>query len=188
MSTTLVWTTDNPQPGGGTEDRDLKVGDRIAVNVRVASSANHFHVEVRRVTNITFFAPNYFIWIDEPFSSSTYAPDATYKYIFPAGPTTEATVTALESLFDTLTPADDANSTRWPIVSAEHPTDLTTGRINKAVLGVEVEGVSRHWDVTITTPAVPVVATTSVITGGVLVANTLRLYAAFIRYSVLNTD
>jgi uncharacterized phage protein gp47/JayE len=179
-----ITVSDDPIPGVSV-DEDLKVGDRIAINTLVAGSASHYHNEVRTVTNVVVSAPNWIIHIDTPLTSSTPGPSK----VRPAGPTTAATVTAIEELFDSLTPADDANGSRWPIVSAEHPTDLTLARVNRAVLGVEVEDVLRHWDVTITTPAAfPVAPAASVITGGVLVANVLRMDTLRINYNTLNTE
>jgi hypothetical protein len=125
--------------------------------------------------------------VDEPFTNAN-ASQAPYDYVYPAGPTTAATVTAIEAALDTLSPGDDAYSSRYPIVSAEHPTDLTVGMINKAMLGVEIDGVLRHWDVTVNTPAAGQTVTSSVVGGGVLIAYTLRLRHLLIYYSVLNTD
>jgi uncharacterized phage protein gp47/JayE len=185
-----IEVTDDPQPGGGTPDTDLKIGDRIAVNTRVAGATTYFHVDVRQVTNIVFIAgaPNIWrLYVDTPFTNAN-ASGVPYDYVYPAGPTTEATVTAIEAVLDVLSPGDDANSSRWPIVSAEHPADLTEAALSRAVINVEVEGVRRHFDTTWNTPALPVTATTSIISGGALLAYTLRLQHLLIYYSTLNTS
>jgi uncharacterized phage protein gp47/JayE len=179
-ATTLTAVTVSDSPF----TQNLAVGHRIAINTGVIGGGGlYYHNEVRTVTNIVTSAPNWIIYVDTAFSSATPGPSK----VRPAGPTTEATVTAIEALMDSLTPADDANGSRWPIVSAENPTDLTEARINRAVLGVEVDEVLRHWDVTITTPgALPVVPAASAISGGVLVANVLRLDTLRINYNTLN--
>jgi hypothetical protein len=162
--------------------RNIAIGDRVALNVRTASSATHYHLEVRTVTNITKPAANWYLWLDTPLSSTTYAGD-----LYPAGPTTEATVTAIEAAFDALGPADDSTSSRWPLVSSEYPCDLNLAETNRRIMDVEVEGVRRHQNTTWTLPlGVDVVATPSTITGGVLVANTIRLTTCRIQYTNLN--
>jgi hypothetical protein len=162
--------------------RSITIGDRVAINIRTASSASHYHLEVRTVTNITKPAANWYLWLDSALSSTTYTGD-----VYPAGPTTEGTVTAIEAAFDALGPADDSTSSRWPLVSSEHPTDLNLAETNRRIMDVEVDGVRRHQNTSWTTPAaIDVTATASTITGGVLVANTIRLTTCRIRYTNLN--
>jgi len=162
--------------------RNITVGDRLGLNIRTASSATHYHLEVRTVTNIVTVGVNYDIYVDTPLSSNTYTGD-----VYPAGPTTEDTVTAIEDAFDALGPANDATSGLWPPVSSENPCDLSLAETNRRVMDVEIDGVRRHLNTSWTTPAADVTATTSTIAAGVLVANTIRLTTTRIRYTNLNT-
>ena len=176
-STNLNEVTVDEDPEDAT--RDMAVGDRVAINIFV--DTGYYHLEVRTVTAIEDLGGSeWLITVGEPFSSSLYSGD-----MIPAGPTTEATVTAIEAAFDALGPADDAGATRWPLVSSEYPCDLTIPELNRRVMDVAVEGVRRHLDVTWTTPSADVVATPSSISG-TLLANTIRLTTMAVRFNVRN--
>ncbi len=161
---------------------NLVVGDRVAINIRTQSSASHYHLEVRTVTNIVGSGSPWSIYVDTPFTDSTGTGPA-----YPAGPTTEATVTAIEGIFDSLGPADDATGSRWPLVSSERPTDLVLADLNRSIMDVEVDGVRRHLNTSWTTPASDVTATASALSGSTFVANAIRLTTTRIRYDKLNT-
>lgn len=157
----------------------MAVGDKLAINCQLSGA--YYHLYVRTITSITNPAANYNIYLDSPLPTVTFSGD-----IYPAGPTTEATVAAIEAAFDALGPADDASSTRIPKVSSAHPCDLVLAELNRRVMDVEVGGVRRHLDVTWTAPAADVTATTSVITAGVLVPYTIHLTTMAIFYTDLN--
>ena len=157
----------------------MGVGDKLAINCQLAGA--YYHLYVRTITSITHPGANYNIYLDSPLPTVTFSGD-----IYPAGPTTEATVTAIEAAFDALGPADDASGTRIPAVSSEHPCDLVLAELNRRVMDVEVDGVRRHLDTTWTTPGADVTATTSAITGGVLVPYTIHLTTMAIYYTDLN--
>jgi len=161
---------------------NMVVGDMLGINIRTASSATHYHLEVATITNIVAVGPNWELHLDTVLTSTTFAAD-----LYPAGLTTAATVTAIEGMFDSLGPADAATATRWPVVSSARPCDLNISELNRAVMDVAVEGVRRHMDTTWAAPAANVTATASVITGGVLVANTIRLTTMAIFYTNLNS-
>jgi len=157
----------------------MEVGDRLAINCQLGGA--YYHLYVRTITAITPAGASFQIFLDESLPTTTFSGD-----IYPAGPTTEATVEAIEAAFDALGPADDTNETRTPRVSSEHPCDLVLAELNRRVMDVEVEGVRRHLDVTWTAPAADVTATTSTITAGALVANTIHLTTMAIYYTDLN--
>jgi len=159
--------------------QNLEVGDRIAVNCQVDGA--YYHLEVRTVTNIVVNGANWDLYVDEDFTSLVASGN-----VIPAGPTTEGTVTALEAAFDALGPADTSPASRWPPVSSVKPCDLVHAELNRRIMDVEVEGVRRHLDVTWTTPGADVTATTSAVSGAVLVANCIRLTTCHIRYNTLN--
>ena len=157
----------------------MEVGDRLAINCEL--TAGYYHLYVRTITAITPSGVNFNIYLDEELPTTVLTGD-----IYPAGPTTAATVAALEAAFDALGPADDAAATRTPPVESTHPCDLVLAELNRRVMDVEIETVRRHLDVTWTAPGADVTATTSAIAGGVLVANTIHLTTMAIYYTNLN--
>jgi len=162
----------------------MAVGNRLALNVRVASSSSHNHLEVRTITNIeNKGGGNYTIWVDAPFSSATITGD-----LYPAGPSTAGTVTAIEAAFDALGPADDADATRWPKVTSDYPCDLNLAELNRRIMDVQVDGQRRHLNTTWNAPTSDVAATASALSGSVLQANTIRLTTTRVRYTKRNSS
>lgn len=160
--------------------RSMAVNDKIAINCQITGA--YYHLNVRTVTNISAWGANYKLTLDTALDSTTVTGD-----IYPAGPTTEATVTAIEAAFDALGTSDTTTPSRWPEVTSEAPCDLVLAEVNRRVMDVTVGNVRRHLDVDWTTPAADVTCTTSTAATGTMVAYCIRLTTMRIRYNTLNT-